>query len=474
MQKYPVVFGTDGWRGRIGREFTFEAAGSVIEAIGAWTASRNNPDPGDPRTIVVVNDTRFLSPEVARDAADTLAAKGWRVLLTDRPVPTPCASYHVKNRGLRGGIAITASHNPSIWNGIKYKAHFGGSAPPATYQAVLECLGRPLPASPGGAVEVTDLESDYAAAMASAVDLPAIREAGIRVLWDAMHGASGNLLERIVGPDSRTRVSTVRGERDPLFGGVNPEPIPSNMETAFAALRPGGFDILMASDGDGDRLGVFDASGRFITPHRILAFLAEKLWRAGRIRGGVGKTFSTSLVVDRVCQDLGAPLITTPIGFKYLAERMLANEIGIGGEESGGLGVSFYLPERDGVFSALLVLEAIAHSGKTFKALLGEQEDSYGLFHYDRRDRHGPALALASLVEGLRRNPPDRIAGETVTAVADLDGFKLEFGTRGWLLFRLSGTEPIIRLYAEHEDEQKVSSLLDAAEDLVKGASPAY
>ena len=274
MQKYPVVFGTDGWRGRIGREFTFEAAGSVIEAIGAWTASRNNPDPGDPRTIVVVNDTRFLSPEVARDAADILAAKGWRVLLTDRPVPTPCASWHVKHRGLRGGIAITASHNPPEWNGVKYKSWFGGSATAETYAAIAASADTPLPDRSGGAVQRADLLAPYAAAIAACVDLDAIRRAGLRVLWDSMHGASGDLLARLVGGGHATRVATIRAEVNPSFGGVHPEPIPEHLGASTARLAAEPFDVALASDGDGDRLGVLAPDGSFVTPHRVLALLA--------------------------------------------------------------------------------------------------------------------------------------------------------------------------------------------------------
>jgi phosphomannomutase len=466
-----VLFGTDGWRGRIGREFTFDIARAVIEAMGAWTAARENSDPGNPHEIVIVFDTRFLSPEFALEAAETLARKGFRVLLSDRPVPTPCASYHVKTRGLRGGIAITASHNPSPWNGVKYKSFFGGSAPPSTYQAIHDCLGRHVPDTAGGSVEILDLETPYGDGIGSVVDLDAIRRAGIRILWDGMHGSSGNLLEKIVGKEGATRVTTVRGERNPLFGGVNPEPIPLNMQASLDVLHSGDFDILLASDGDGDRLGVFDERGRFINPHRILAFLADRFWKSGRISGGVGKTFSTSLIVERVCKKLEAPLVTTPIGFKYLAEKMLTGEIGIGGEESGGLGVSFYLPERDGVFTGLLVLEAIAHSGLSFRRLMEIQEEEHGLFYYDRRDRHGAPGALLRLVEGLKAAPPTEFAGETVTGTSCLDGFKLQFGERGWLLFRLSGTEPIIRLYAEHEEARSVNVLLDAAEALVNEAA---
>ncbi len=273
-----------------------------------------------------------------------------------------------------------------------------------------------------------------------------------------MHGSAGALLAEIVGTGHATRVTTLRGARDPLFGGVNPEPIPEHLGASRDALRGGTYDVALASDGDGDRLGVLDAAGRFVTPHRILALLAESLTARGRLSGGIAKTFSTSLLVDRVAARLGVPLYTTPIGFKHIAEKMISGEVAIGGEESGGLGVSFHLPERDGVLSALLVLEAIAHSGGSFDALLRKQDETYGTFAYGRRDLHLPMPLLREFVAELRASPPATRAGQAVTGVADLDGVKLILGERGWLLHRLSGTEPVIRIYAEHEDAAIVDS----------------
>jgi phosphomannomutase len=464
MSLPPIVFGTDGWRGRIARDLTFDSVARVVDAMAAWTVDAGNTDPGDPWTLPLVHDTRFLSPELSAESAARLAAKGFRVLLTDRPVPTPCASWHVKSRGLRGGIAVTASHNPAPWNGVKYKSHFGGSATPATYDAIARCVDRPLSDRPGGAAETTDLRSPYREAVGAGVDLPAIRRAGLRVLFDAMHGATGTLLQEIVGDGHATRVSTLRGDPNPTFGGVAPEPIPRNLGASLEALAQGAFDLVLASDGDGDRLGVLDASGRFVTPHRILALLAESLAARGRIGGGIAKTFSTSLLLDRVAAKLRVPLHVTPIGFKYIAEKMLAGEVGIGGEESGGLGVAFFLPERDGVLSALLVLEAVAHSGVSFAELLSRQERDYGALAFDRRDVHLPMPLLRAFMERLGAAPPATRAGLPVTAVETLDGVKLLLGGRGWILYRLSGTEPILRIYAEHEDEQVVARLLDETE----------
>jgi len=456
----PIVFGTDGWRGRIGRDLTFDSVGRVVDAVASWTSSPANADPGEPGTLPIVHDTRFLSAELAADSAARLAAKGFRVLLTDRPVPTPCASWHVKHRGLRGGIAITASHNPPEWNGVKYKSWFGGSATAETYAAIAASADTPLPDRSGGAVQRADLLAPYAAAIAACVDLDAIRRAGLRVLWDSMHGASGDLLARLVGGGHATRVATIRAEVNPSFGGVHPEPIPEHLGASTARLAAEPFDVALASDGDGDRLGVLAPDGSFVTPHRVLALLAESLARRGRIRGGIAKTFSTSLLLDRVAARLGVPLVVTPIGFKWIAEKMLSGEVGIGGEESGGLGVSFFLPERDGVLTGLLVLEAVALSGVSFRELLARQDRELGSFAYGRRDVRLPMPVLRAFVDGLRTAPPSSRAGARVTAVETLDGVKLLLDGRGWLLHRLSGTEPILRVYAEHEDPALVEKLL--------------
>jgi phosphomannomutase len=256
-------------------------------------------------------------------------------------------------------------------------------------------------------------------------------------------------------------VTTIRSDLNPSFGGVHPEPIPEHLGASVARLASERFDVALASDGDGDRLGVLAPDGTFVTPHRVLALLAESLAGRGRIRGGIAKTFSTSLLVDRVAAKLGVPLHVTPIGFKWIAEKMLSGEVGIGGEESGGLGVSFFLPERDGVLSGLLVLEAVACSGLSFAELLERQDREHGAFAYGRRDVRLPMPVLRTFVDGLLAAPPARRAGARVTSVETLDGVKLLLGGRGWLLHRLSGTEPILRVYAEHEDPGMVKGLLD-------------
>jgi phosphomannomutase len=374
-------------------------------------------------------------------------------------------SFHVRRLGLKAGIAITASHNPGHYNGFKIKAHFGGSAPPETYAAVAAEADRPLPrARRSGRIEVADLRSGYAERLSDLVDLAAIRAARLAVLTDAMHGAAGTLLPDLLQGGS-LRVAPFRTTRDPLFGGVHPEPIRENLEAAAARVRAERLDLAVAQDGDADRLGVLDAEGRFVSPHQILALLLLHAFRARGLRGGIAKTFSTSFQVDRIARSLGVPLIETGIGFKYVAELMNRGEASAGGEESGGYAFGFHLPERDGVLSSLLLLESLASSRRTLGQALEALASEFGRFEYGRRDVRLPVEVVSRYLELVRDSRPASVAGEAVTAILDRDGIKYVFDERGWLLHRLSGTEPMVRLYCEHENGRTMTAILDEAED---------
>ncbi|HKD17713.1 MAG TPA: phosphoglucomutase/phosphomannomutase family protein, partial [Thermoanaerobaculia bacterium] len=320
-----IAFGTDGWRGVIADDCTFAEIRRIASAVARFYVAGDGP--GDRSRIVVGHDTRFLSPEFARAAAEVFASAGIDVVLTDRPIPTPAVSYHVRRMGLRGGVAITASHNPGEYNGFKIKAHFGGSAPPRDYAAVAEEADRPLPAAPrAGTIEAVDLLSGYRQRLGELVDLGAIRGARLSVLADAMHGAAGSLVADLVG-GGRLRVAAFRTERDPLFGGVHPEPIAVNLTAAAERVRAEGHDLAVAQDGDADRLGVLDARGRFVSPHQILGLLLLHAFRGRGLSGGIAKTFSTSFQVDRIARALGVPLLETGIGFKHVAELMNRGEV---------------------------------------------------------------------------------------------------------------------------------------------------
>ncbi|MFN2386125.1 MAG: phosphoglucomutase/phosphomannomutase family protein [Thermoanaerobaculia bacterium] len=456
-----IPFGTDGWRGVIADDCTFDAIRRIAGAAARAYLSQDGP--GDRTRVVIGHDTRFFSPEFAEAAADVFARAGIEVLLTDRPIPTPAVSYHVRRLGLSGGVSITASHNPAPYNGFKWKAHFGGSATPEMYEAISRRAdGPPHAAARAGAVRRIDLLAPYRDHLSSLVDLSAMRSAGLRLLADSMHGAAGSLMADILGA-GRTRVVPFRSERDALFGGVHPEPIGSNLAAAAERIRAEGLDFAVAQDGDADRLGVLDRHGRFVSPHRVLALLLLHAFRRRGLSGGIARTFSTSLLIDRVAATLKASLWETPIGFKYIAELMNSGQAAAGGEESGGYAFAFHLPERDGVLCALLLVESLAAEGRDLDGALRALSAEFGELAYGRRDVYLPVAVIRRFLEEVKSSPPGRVAGETVTEVRDKDGVKYLFGDRGWLLHRLSGTEPMIRLYCEHSSEETVGQVLDAA-----------
>lgn len=461
-----IGFGTDGWRGVIADDCTFDRIRAIAAATARWYA--RDTGPGDASRIVVGHDPRFFSPEFARAAAEIFAAAGIDVLLCDGPIPTPAVSFHVRRLGLKGGIAITASHNPGHYNGFKVKAHFGGSAPPETYAAIAAEEGRSLPrAARPGCIETADLRTGYRDRLAGLVNLPVIRASRLSVLADAMHGAAGTLVEELLSGGT-LRVVPFRTSRDPLFGGVHPEPIGANLTAASALVRERGLDLAVAQDGDADRLGVLDSHGRFVSPHQVLALLLLHVFRNRGARGGIAKTFSTSFQVDRIARALGAPLIETGIGFKYVAELMNRGEAIAGGEESGGYAFAFHLPERDGILSALLLVESLAMTGRSLGEALAELASEFGRFEYGRRDLRLPVAVIERYVADVREAAPASIAGQRVTSILDRDGVKYVFGDRGWLLHRLSGTEPMVRLYCEHEDAALVDRVLGESEERLR------
>lgn len=461
-----IPFGTDGWRGIIADDCTFDGVRRVAAATARVYAAGTGP--GDRRRIVVGYDTRFFSPEFARVAAEIFACAGIDVLLTDRPIPTPAVSFHVRRLGLAGGVAITASHNPAPYNGFKVKAHFGGSAPPELYAQISANADLPLPdAARPGRIETTDLLAPYRDGLAALLQLPAIRRAGLGVLADSMHGAAGTLVSDVVDGGA-TRVVAFRAERDVLFGGVHPEPIGANLRASSREVVTGGLDLAVAHDGDADRLGVLDRRGDFVSPHRVLALLILHAFRRRGLSGGIAKTFSTSLLIDCIAAALGAPLIETPIGFKHVADLMNRGEAVAGGEESGGYAFAFHLPERDGVFNALLLLESLALTDRDLDGALADLESEFGAFAYGRRDVYLPVPVISAYLAEAEGEPPPEIGGIRVTGVVKTDGVKYQFDGNGWLLQRLSGTEPMVRLYCEHREPETVERVLDDADSRLK------
>ena len=459
-----IRFGTDGWRGIIADDFTEANATRVVHAAAtAWAAEE--PAPGR-RPLVVGYDTRFNSRRVAELAADILAGRGWRVLLADRPVPTPVVSYSVIALHAAGGLVVTASHNPARFNGIKLKGAFGGSSTPEFTARVEAALDGPVPAAGGGGVETVDLLPRYLERLRSRVALDRRPARPLRIVADALHGAADGLLRELV-PPAWGEVRLLHADPDPLFGGLHPEPIPPHLDGLVAEVRASGADLGVATDGDGDRLGAVTGSGRYVTPHEVLALLVRHLVGARGWRGEVAKGFAMGVQVDKICARHGLALHVTPIGFKHIASLMRTRDILVGGEESGGMGFRDHLPERDGLLSALLVLEAVVAAGTTLDALLQELEAEAGPAAYRRCDYTLSPDRGRTLVAALDAAPPKRIGVRPVTRYETLDGRKYWLGDGTWVLIRPSGTEPVLRVYVEAPSATEVDELHVAAKALV-------
>jgi len=476
----PITFGTDGWRAVIADGFTFDNVRRVSDAIAVAARTLEPPDGIDRNALVVGFDRRFLSREFAALVAETLRDGGFRVVLSTAPTPSQTISFTAWRRKLLGGVVVTASHNPAKYNGLKFKAWYGGSALPEMYAAIAGALGQSSKRE-GGSIEESDLLDEYIAALRGQLDVR--KMASLRILHDPIHGVASGLPSRILGID----VATIRGENNPSFGGVNPEPIPDNLAASMRESGVGSrvselssakvsafisdprpptpalYDVAICNDGDADRLGILDERGVFVSPQKIIALLALYLVREKKMTGEIVKTFSTSRLVETVARKLGVPFHETAIGFKYVADLMLTRNILIGGEESGGIGFGHFLPERDGILSGLLVAECIAHFGKPLSYLIDAMEEEFGALHYDRRDLNRPMEVCARLIERVRAGELNTAFSATFASLEEKDGVKLNFADGSWILFRKSGTEPIIRIYCESPDAGQVAAMLDVA-----------
>jgi phosphomannomutase len=473
----PIRFGTDGWRAIIAEDFTFANLERVAQAYATYLQQRGNDekpssqrDASHPSLVIVGYDRRFLSEKFAERAAQVLAGNGLRVMVFDKPVPTPVVSWAVKETGAAGGIVITASHNPAEFNGFKIKAPWGGSASPEITTAVESLVDAEQPRKQSIATsdEDANLETSiksYRAQIASYVDLERLRRSHLKVVVDPMHGVGGRWVESFL-QGGTLQVETIRAERDPLFGGVNPEPIDRNLSPLKARVRETGAGLGLATDGDADRVGAVNELGETMTMHEVVPLMLLHLARERKMAGSVVRTFSQSVLTKRIAQAHNLTLHDTPIGFKYIADLMLKEDILIGAEESGGIGVKGHIPERDGILNCLLLLEAVVTKGKSPSEMVKEMHREFGEFYFGRRDIHCEVRRGQSLVSQLAATPPTKVAGFPVIDVENLDGTKLLFEDESWLLFRQSGTEPALRIYSEATSVVKMNSLLDEGEQL--------
>jgi phosphomannomutase len=467
-----IKFGTDGWRAIIAQDFTFANLERAGQAYCDYLKSEFESSAGEPAAlskwplVVVGYDNRFLSEDFALRVAEVLSGNQFPVALFPEAVPTPVVSWAVKFNGAAGGVVITASHNPPRFNGFKIKAPWGGSASPEITAAVekLVDVTRPRLDALDSSVPAEMLErsvQSYREQIESYVDLDRLRSSEATVIIDSMHGTGAYWVESFLKPGHLTP-QTIRGERDPFFGGVNPEPIDRNLEKLKTRVKSSSALLGLATDGDADRLGAVNELGETMTMHEVVPLMLLHLARSRGMSGGVIRTFSQSVLTRRIADAHGLPIYDTPIGFKYIADLMLKTDILIGAEESGGIGVKGHIPERDGILNCLLFLESIVQSGKTPSALVREMHREFGEFYFDRRDNYCDVSKGQDLVAALAARPPANIAGFVVSSVETLDGTKLLLDDESWILFRQSGTEPVLRIYSEATSRAKVAELLDA------------
>jgi phosphomannomutase len=457
-----IKFGTDGWRGVIAEDFTYANVRKVAHAIARYAARSEKPGAG----IVVGYDVRFGSERFARIAAETVAAAGTPVFLAQEACPTPAVSLLVRQLAAAGGIQITASHNPYRWNGVKFKASYGSSASPAIVAQIEQELavvlrdGVPALAPRLDLIQALDVRTPYLARLSDLVDWDRLRKAGFRFLIDPMHGAGRGLLLELFQRNG-IEAAEIRGNRDPLFGGVNPEPIDPHVEALRRAMRTGGYHAGFALDGDADRIGAMDPDGTFITPHQIFSILLWHLAGTRGLAGDVAKSFTVTKMIDKIAGKLGRKVWETPVGFKYICEKMLEGNILLGGEESGGIGTKLYLPERDATVSALLLAEVMAWHGKRLGELVAMLHREHGEHHYGRVD--------LTLKDGQKEKALAYFAAPNlqkfldwpVVRREDLDGIKFYLGDIGWAMVRASGTEPMLRVYSETTRPETTRRALD-------------
>lgn len=458
-----IVFGTDGWRGLIARDYTFDNLTLVAHATARYVKSLRSRL----ASVVIGYDTRFLSKEFATETARILASYDIIVHLTETFSSTPQVSFHTKQKGASLGVVITASHNPAQYNGFKVKASFGGPAIPEQIARIEEELAALKGKAPKTTllslddylterkIRMFDAKESYVRYLRKKIDLEAITSSGLKVLYDPMHGAGIDFLDRVL-PD----VTQIHADYNPSFGEVDhPEPIAECLRPLMEAVKARKFDVGLATDGDADRLGIVDHTGAYLDSHRVFVLLMKYLYENKKRRGAVVKTVSLTSMVNTYCERNRIKLHETPVGFKHVAKLMSEERILIGGEESGGLGTSLHIPERDGVFNGLLLLEMLATTKKSLKELSDDLDEEFGPHRYRRRDVTVTEGQKKSILQACARNPV-KIGRYNVVRTDTRDGFKFWIDN-GWLLIRASGTEPLIRFYAEAESTSKVNELLE-------------
>ncbi len=468
-----IKFGTDGWRAIIAEDFTFDNVRACAQGVAEYLKQSGMADRG----LLIGYDTRFASEDFAAAAAEVLAGNGIKTYLCEKATPTPVVSYGVLVKKTAGAIIITASHNPGIWSGFKYKNQHGASAPvevtapiEASIQGVLtsgQIRRVPLTdALAQGRIEKVDLAPVYREQVGKLVDLPALRNSGLRVVVDSMCGAGAGYIRELL-QGGNVQVTEINGERNPLFPGmVRPEPIAINLGLLSRTVTGDKAGVGLATDGDADRMGAIDEKGEFLNQLQVFALLCLYLLETRGERGPLVKTVTSTNMVYRLGEMFGVPVYETTVGFKYVAPIMLEQDALIGGEESGGYGFRGHVAERDGILASLYFLDMMVRTGKTPTRLLEYLYQKVGPHYYERADVEFPAGEREAILSRVRDNPPRSIQGVRVTRVDTADGFRFVLEDNSWLLVRFSGTEPVLRVYAEAGSRERVAGLLDCGREL--------
>ncbi|NLN16935.1 MAG: phosphoglucomutase/phosphomannomutase family protein [Firmicutes bacterium] len=452
-----IKFGTDGWRAVMCDEFTFANVRLVTQAIADHVGGRG--------TILVGHDTRFLAEDFAAQAAEVLIGNGIPVEIVKGDVPTPVLAHAVLQRGCQGGVMFTASHNPPKYNGIKFIPHYGGPADDSITRSIEANLARlthedvkrkPL-AKGEDLLTWVELGDEYVDSVRTIVDFDGIARAGLRVVVDPMYGTGRKLLPRLL-EEAGCVVDLIHADRDPLFGGLSPEPTEAQLQDLIRLVRENNAHLGLANDGDADRFGVIDTTGDFLSPNQVLVLLLAHLVENKGWRGDVVRTVATTHMLDRQAAHYGLTLHETPVGFKHICQLMLKGEVLIGGEESGGLSIGPHIPEKDGLLACLLLAELRAVEGKSLTAILGDIMEEVGGSYSARLDMHLPGNKKEELMAAAR-DVEGSWQGRRILRRIDVDGIKWIFADDSWCLIRPSGTEPLVRIYLEGADQEALEGL---------------
>ena len=455
-----IKFGTDGWRAVISDDFTFENVRVVAQAVADFIKAQKSAI-YKKRTLAVGFDTRFLSGKYAEIVSCILAANGIKVILSDKACSTPSVGLCIRDKKMSGGVMITASHNPPHYNGIKYKNFSGGSAgseiiddiearlfkSPVRSVAVEEAIKK-------GMIKKDDLMALQVREVRKFADMKLLKKTKLRVLVDSMNGTGGRYLEEIL-KGTGIKLDYIYADNNPSFHGRAPEPNEKHLAELMSLVKKGRYDLGVATDGDSDRVGIVDEKGNMLTGHKVMALLLVCLYENRKMKGGIVQTVCGTGLIDKMAKEYGLKTYETPVGFKYICDMMTEKDILIGGEETGGIGFKGYIPERDGFLSALLIMELMASRKKKISEIVSLLDKKYGSFVYEREDILFDSSKRQKLLSGLKKNPLKEVLGKEVVKINDSDGYKFILADGTWLLLRLSGTEPKLRVYSETPSKKR-------------------